>query len=140
MLSWWRGGCRAAGNRSGPCACAGGGGVWPIGWLLPCAVAVTRPMAGQPLGGNRRSNRFPLIENSCWARPRNPAASTGIPHRRNRDRRRGGKRAKNQIPPRAATQHTDRRARACALDALYTCKTSKYVWCARNGLCTYCVF
>lgn len=68
-----------AGNRSGPCACAGGGGVWPIGWLLPCAVAVTWPMAGRPLGGNRRSNRFPLIENSCWARPWNPAASTGIP-------------------------------------------------------------
>lgn len=94
---------------------AGGGGVRPIGWLLPCAVAVARPMERGPRGGNPRSNRFPLIENSCWARPRNSAASTGFPHQPDGDRRRCGKRAKNRIPPRAAaTQHTDARARACA--------------------------
>lgn len=61
------------------------------------------------------------------------------------DRRRSGMRAKNRIPPRAATQHTDTvHARACVLDALYTyyyysASNDKSLihdtWCSR-GNCT----
>lgn len=112
-LLWRRrvvGKVRAEWNRSGPCACAGGGGARPIGWLLPCAVAGRGPIGGRPRRGNRRSNRFPLIENSCCGAPLDPAAhadhdapSTPPPARGTVDQR-GGKRAKNRIPPRAATR------------------------------------
>lgn len=102
---------RAEWNRSGPCACAGGGGARPIGWLLPCAVAGRGPIGGRPRRGNRRSNRFPLIENSCCGAlpaPRlayrvNDAPQPPPPTRGPGDQR-GGKRAKNRILPRAAAR------------------------------------
>lgn len=77
---WWRRGGkgpRREESKRPVCVCAGSGGARPIGWLLPCAVAGCGPMADRSYGGNRRSNRFPLTENSCC--PRHPATGPRKP-------------------------------------------------------------